>query len=359
LAPKFHKLNINQIRRDTPDSVAISFTVPQSLRRDFSFTPGQYLTLRTTIDGKDVRRPYSISSPVNSDHLTVGVRCVDDGVFSSFANKTLKAGDDLLVMTPEGRFTAKCGQSAKYLLLAAGSGITPMISIAASTLQANESAEITLVYGNRQTDTIMFRRALEVMKDRYMGRLTIVHLLSREEQDVPLLNGRIDAAKIAALARTGGIDPIGADGVFLCGPGEMIDQATVALNNIGVAPDKIRIERFTPADGQQPRAKPSNAAAHAAAKGASVEIILDGTRKKFAVNSAGESVLEAAARQGLDLPFSCKGGMCCTCRCKVVRGSAEMALNYSLEKWETDAGFTLACQARATSDDLVLDFDAL
>jgi ring-1,2-phenylacetyl-CoA epoxidase subunit PaaE len=357
MAPKFHELTIREIRPESDDSVAITFDVPEALKADYAFVPGQYLTLRATIDGADVRRSYSISSPLGAEGLTVGVRRVDDGVFSTFANDVLKAGDTLQVMTPEGKFTAATGGAAKYLLLAAGSGITPMMSIAISTLEASPDAEVTLVYGNRTTKSVMFRETLEFLKDRYLGRMTLIHILSREEQDVPLLNGRVDAAKVTALANVGAIDPKGADAVFVCGPGEMIDEVTGALAALGVA--NVRSERFTPAEGSAPRKAPSAKAQAAAAKGVAVEVVLDGVRKAFIIENAEDSVLDAAHKQGLELPFSCQGGMCCTCRCKVVNGSSEMAVNYSLEPWEVEAGYTLACQTRATSDKLVLDFDQI
>jgi len=358
MAPKFHALTVSDIHPEGSDAVAVSFELPAALRADYAFEPGQYLTLRATIEGQDVRRSYSISSPLGAAHLTVGVRRVDDGVFSSFVNGDLAVGDTMQVMTPEGRFTAKTGLAARYLLLAAGSGITPMMSIAASTLATDPNAEVTLVYGNRTTETVMFRLVLERLKDRYMGRFTLIHILSREEQDIPLLNGRVNGEKVTSLARVGAIDPIAADGVFVCGPGEMIDDVAAGLTALGLDPAKVHFERFTPAEGSVPRKKPSHKALAAVAHGASVEVILDGVRKSFQLEDANESVLAAAQRNGLDLPFSCQGGMCCTCRCKVVGGTAEMAVNYSLEKWETDAGFTLACQTRATSDKLVLDFDA-
>jgi len=358
MAPKFHDLTVSDIHPVSNDSVAVGFDVPAALRDEYAFQPGQYLTLRTTIDGQDVRRSYSISSPPGADRLSVGVRQVEDGVFSSFVNDALQVGDRVQVMTPEGRFVAPTGTAARYLLLAAGSGITPMMSIAVSTLNRDPEAEVTLVYGNRTTESVMFRAQLEQMKDRHMGRFTVIHILSREEQDIALLNGHVDAAKVTALAHVGAIDPLGGDAVFVCGPGKMIDDVSDGLAALGVDLAHVHIERFTPAPDSTPRKAPSAKARKAVAHGAVVEVILDGVRKSFQIENADESVLDAAHRSGLELPFSCQGGMCCTCRCKVVSGTAEMAVNYSLEKWETEAGFTLACQTRATSDKLVLDFDA-
>lgn len=359
MAPKFHELAICKIEELTDDAKTISFQIPKGLKSDYAFTPGQYLTLRADVDGKDVRRSYSISSPLGGCELTVGIRKVDDGVFSSFATNSLQVGQSLQVMTPEGRFTAKVGASKQALLIAAGSGITPMMSIAQSLLEGDDEANVTLVYGNRETKSIMFREQLEFLKDRFMDRFTIIHILSREDQDIPILNGRIDGNKIKALNNASAIDLAAADGIYICGPGEMIEAIRATCEEMGVAKSNVHFELFTPADGQEPRKAPTKEMLEAAEQGVSVEIILDGSRRSFKLTDANETVLEAANRHGLELPFSCKGGMCCTCRCKVANGSAEMAVNYSLEPWEIEAGFTLACQARPTSDNLTLDFDEL
>jgi ring-1,2-phenylacetyl-CoA epoxidase subunit PaaE len=347
----FHDLTIREVRHETPDSVAISFDVPEALADAFAWVPGQYLTLRATVDGQDIRRSYSIAS-LPGKPLTVGVKHVDGGAFSSFA-QGLTAGQRLQVMPPEGRFT--CKSEDRLVLIAAGSGVTPMVAMAADALA--RGAEVTLIYGNRNTGSIMFREALDGLKDRYVDRFTLIHILSREPQDVALLNGRITGDKIAALARAGAVDLAGADGVFLCGPGDMIDDVALMLEGQGIPKDRVHFERFFQA-GDVPRAPRSAAAQAAAAHGVIVEVVLDGARKQFTVEAEDDNVIAAAERQGLELPYSCKGGMCCTCRCKVAEGSAEMAVNYSLEPWELEAGFTLACQARPTSERLVLDFDA-
>lgn len=346
----FHDLTIREIHTETPDAVAISFDVPGDLAATFAFQPGQYLTLRATVDGEDIRRSYSIASGPGAA-LTVGVRQVEDGAFSNFA-QGLKPGATLSVMPPEGRFI--CKDEANIVLIAAGSGITPMVAIASDALE--RGANVTLIYGNRKTASIMFREALDALKDKYLNRFTLIHVLSRETQDVALLNGRVTGDKVISLANAGAIDLEQADGVFLCGPGEMIDNVTQALADRGIDKALIHFERFYQ-DGETPRA-PSAAAVAVAAEGVMVTVILDGTTRSFQVETGDNTVLDAAARQGLELPFSCKGGMCCTCRCKVAQGTAEMATNYSLEKWELEAGFTLACQTRPTSDNLVLDFDA-
>ena len=347
----FHQLTIQNVAHETPDSVAITFDVPADLNGTFDWKPGQYLTLRTEIEGEDLRRSYSIASQPGKP-LTVGVKKVEDGKFSTFA-QNLRAGDTIQVMPPEGRFTPR-GEK-QLVLIAAGSGITPMVAIAADQLA--QGHEVTLVYGNRATGSIMFREALDGLKDRYTDRFTLIHILSREPQDVDLLNGRITGEKIAALGRAGAVDLAGADGVYLCGPGDMIDDVAATLENEGVSKEAIHFERFYE-DGDAPRAPKSAEAQAAAEQGVTIEVILDGTRRVFEFDAQDDTVLDAAARQGLELPYSCKGGMCCTCRCKVESGSAEMAVNYSLEPWEIEAGFTLGCQARPTSEKLVLDFDA-
>lgn len=347
----FNELTLSNVEKTTPDAVILTFDIPANLADAYAFKPGQYLTLRADINGQDVRRSYSIASGPE-DQICVGVRQVEDGVFSTFT-QGLSVGDTVQVMPPEGRFTYD-GQR-DILLVAAGSGITPMVSIAANALDGG--ANVTLIYGNRDLAHIMFRDALDALKDQYMERFTTIHILSREEQDVPLLNGRVTGNKIATLAQAGAVDLGAIDGVFLCGPGEMISEVSEALTAQGIASDLLHSERFTP-DGEAPRKPRSKAAETVAKDGAEIEVIVDGMRKKFMVEEGDNTVLEAATRAGFELPFSCKGGMCCTCRCRVVEGESEMAVNYSLEPWELEAGFTLACQTRPTSKKLVLDFDA-
>lgn len=347
----FHDLSVAEVRPEGPEAVAIRFDLPKDARDGFGFAPGQYLTLRAEVGGADIRRSYSIAS-LPGEGLWVGVKHVPGGAFSGFA-QGLRPGDRVQVMPPEGRFTDP--GCARLLLVAAGSGITPMVALAGAALA--RGAEVTLVYGNRRSETIMFREVLERLKDRYLDRFTLVHVMSREAQDVPLLNGRIDGDKIARLAAAGVIDPAGVDGVFLCGPGEMIDAVEAACRDLGVSRERIHHERFYMA-GETPRAPRSAEAEAAMAGGVAVEVVLDGATRRFAMAEGDESVLAAGERQGVDLPYSCRGGMCCTCRCRVTEGRAEMAVNYSLEPWELEAGFVLACQARPLTDRLALDFDA-
>ncbi|MCT4558096.1 MAG: 2Fe-2S iron-sulfur cluster-binding protein [Pelagimonas sp.] len=344
----FHQLKVADVRTEGKDAVAVTFDIPEAQQGVFAFEPGQYLTLRAKLNGEDTRRSYSIASAPGAP-LTVGVKQVDGGAFSTFA-QGLKAGDMIEVMPPEGRFVTK--GEARLVLIAAGSGVTPMLAIAQDALA--RGAEVALVFGNRNSETIMFRETLEDLKDRYMDRFTLVHVLSREPQDVDLLHGRVTGDRIVALADAGTLDLAAADGVFLCGPGEMIEDVATKLEG-RVPADKIHFERFYTETERPAR---SAAAEAAAENGVEVSVVLDGARRSFRVEAEDDNVVAAAARSGLDLPYSCKNGMCCTCRCKVVEGAAEMAVNFSLEPWELEAGFTLACQARPTTETLVLDFDA-
>jgi ring-1,2-phenylacetyl-CoA epoxidase subunit PaaE len=356
MSTAFRPLTVTAIRAEGPDAVCLTLAPDTADAGAFAFRPGQYLTLRADIDGADLRRAYSICSAPGAP-LSVGVKRVEGGRFSGFATGALKVGDRVEALTPEGRFgPAAIGGAHDYLLIGAGSGVTPLLSIATAVLEGEPESRVTLVYGNRGADTIMFREALEDLKDRFLGRLTLIHILSRETQDSALFHGRIDGARIAALARAGLIDPGRCDAAYLCGPGAMVEDASAALVALGLSPDRIGHELFTPASDAV-IAPPSPRASAAAQTGATVEVTLDGARRSFSLT--GGTVLDAAHEAGLELPWSCANGMCCTCRCKVTSGEAEMAQNWSLEPWEIEAGFILACQARPLTDRLALDFDAV
>jgi ring-1,2-phenylacetyl-CoA epoxidase subunit PaaE len=351
---RFHSLEVADVRRETADSVSLALAVPPALREAFRFRPGQYLTLRADIGGEECRRSYSIASGLDEAELRVAVKKVKGGRFSTFANDVLRPGSRLDVMPPEGRFVADLERPGHLVLFAAGSGITPVISIARSALAGSPAARVTLFYGNRTTGSIMFRTALEDLKDRHLGRLSVFHVLSRESQDIDILNGRLDAAKISLLARTMAA-PDTVDGYFLCGPYGMVEEGRAALLAAGARPERIKVELFS-TDGAPQR--PPQAVAETVAAGTSeVECVLDGITHRIAV-APGEHVVDAAHAQGVELPHSCKNGMCCTCRCKVVAGEVAMDQNFSLEPWETEAGYVLACQARPLTPRLRLDFDA-
>ena len=342
----FHSLTLSDVRAEPGDAVVLSFAVPQTLADAFTFEAGQYLTLRARVDGQDVRRSYSIASAPGKG-LSVGVKRVSGGVFSEFA-MGLHPGDPIDVMPPQGRFTRKGARD--LLLIAAGSGVTPMVALASEALDAGGS--VTLVLGNRYASGVMLGEALQQLKDRHLSRFTLIHILSRDSAEAPITSGRIDADKLRDLAKEGLITPTKAEGVFFCGPGDMIETGREALIQMGVPAGRLHDERFASASPAKPKTdtpKPP--------KGAEVEIILDGAR--LVVPITDQTVLEAAAARGLELPYSCAGGMCSTCRCKVVEGEAAMDVNYSLEPWETDAGFVLACQTRPVGKRLVLDFDAV
>ena len=372
-APRFHDLPIARISPEAAGAVAITLNVPADLRSSFDFQPGQFLTLRADIAGTDVRRSYSISSARSQlqKHgvLEVGIRPVEGGVFSNWAASQLKAGDTLRVMPPDGRFVVQRARAIHRVGFAAGSGITPILSILSSTLEEQPDSKFTLVYGNRRMDSVMFNEALQDLKDRYPSRLTLIHILSRQAQEVPLLEGRIDAAKVQAI-----IDaflPVGSmDEVFVCGPEAMIEATEQALLSAGLKADRIHTERFgSPTlDALTPEArakampgKPDERAQASNSAGGELgevqlTVVLDGKPYNMSMNR-NEKILDIALSLGLDLPYSCKAGVCCTCRCKVMEGTTEMEKNFTLEKPEVEQGFILSCQARPTSGRVVVSFD--
>jgi ring-1,2-phenylacetyl-CoA epoxidase subunit PaaE len=350
----FTPLRIAEIRRETDDAVSLRFEIPEALRQDFAFRPGQYLTLRTTLDGEDLRRAYSICAGLDDGELRVAVKHVPDGVFSAHANTALCEGDTLEVMPPQGRFGHDPDPEAArlYLGIAAGSGITPILSILKSILSREPASRFVLLYGSRSTARILFRGELEDLKDRALDRLTVIHALSREAQDIAALSGRLDAARLRALL-PGLPDPRAIDQAFICGPAAMLDEMPPALAALGVLPERIQVERFTPASPATPRRPAPSASAPPAA---TATIIHDGASHIVPV-AEGETVLDAALRAGLGLPWSCHGGMCSTCRARVTEGTVRMDVNFSLEPWETASGYALTCQAHPTSPHVVVDYD--
>ncbi len=360
---RFHDLTVSRVSPEAAGAVAITLAVPADLRAQFDFQPGQFLTLRADIAGADVRRSYSISSTrsqLQHGELELGIRPVEGGVFSNWAASTLKAGDTLRVMPPDGRFTVQKQRAIHRVGFAAGSGITPILSILATTLEEQPESKFTLVYGNRRMDSVMFNEALQDLKDRYPSRLTLIHILSRQAQEVPLLEGRIDAAKVRAI-----IDaflPVGSmDEVFICGPEAMIEETEKTLVEAGVKADRIRTERFTSPtlEALSPEQKAKAVLGHKGTRDVGdvqLTVVLDGKPYDMPMGRE-DKILDIALAMGLDLPYSCKGGVCCTCRCKVMEGGTEMEKNFTLEKPEVDAGFVLSCQARPTSNKVVVSFD--
>ncbi len=361
-APQFHPLTVKRISPEAADSVAITLDIPPALRPMFAFDPGQYLTLRASIDGRDIRRTYSISSPRSllgrAGEVEIGIRPVEGGVFSNWATRHLKAGDTLQVLPPDGRFTVKKQRAIHRVGFAAGSGITPILSIAATTLEEQPESKFTLVYGNRRMATVMFNEALQDLKDRFADRFTMVHILSRQAQEVDMLEGRIDAAKVRELVATL-LPAASMDEVFICGPEAMISATEAALLEAGVQPSRVYTERFT--SGPEVAAKvqadsDARAAQDQMGKPIRMTVLIDGKQHELTL-SADESVLDAALNAGLDIPYSCKGGVCSTCRCKVTRGSVRMDKNFTLDAPDVAQGFALSCQAHATSDTLEVSFD--
>jgi ring-1,2-phenylacetyl-CoA epoxidase subunit PaaE len=354
-APRFHRLAVSDLRRETADAVSLAFAIPKELESDYSFAPGQYLTLRTTMDGEEVRRSYSICSGPDDGELRIAVKKVDGGAFSNWAADELKPGDELDVMTPTGRFgIAPAPEEARlYVGFAAGSGITPILSIVKGVLAREPNSRFFLFYGNRSTGGMLFLEELEELKDRFLQRFSLFHVISGEEQDLPILHGRLDREKVRLLLRSM-VPASSVDHVFVCGPTGMSEDIEAACREIGIAEDRIHVERFVSEFGGRPRAK--KAVLPGAPPKAVAALIIDGKRREVPV-AEGEAILDAALRAGMDLPFACKGGMCSTCRAKLVEGEAQMEVNYSLEPWELKAGFILTCQARPCSERVVVDYD--
>lgn len=360
MAVAFHQLAVADIRRETPDAVSIALAVPKNLREAFSFAPGQHLTLRTVLHGAEMRRSYSICTGLDDGELRIAVKKAEGGAFSRFANEDLKAGDRIDVMTPQGRFGLAPDATAArtYLAIAAGSGITPIMSILRTMLTREPDSRMILVYGNRTSRSIIFRHMLEDLKDRFLDRLGIYHVLSREAQEVALLDGRIDGDKIGLFLRT--VVPADCiDAVFLCGPGGLIEDGKSALVHCGVLAERIHVEYFTtegvPGARRTAGRPPAQDAVDPAAL---VRVRLDGSDHVIKLFD-GETIVEAGLRQGLEMPYSCRGGMCCTCRARLIDGKVAMDQNFSLEPWELEAGYVLTCQSHPVTPSVSVDYDQL
>lgn len=358
----FHPLAVKSVDRIAQDAVCVTLSIPLELREEFAHHAGQYVTVRRPIDGHEERRTYSIVTPPGGAFMRLGVREQRGGRMSGELATRLKPGDILEVGTPSGRFhTAVDPARARcYVAFAAGSGITPVLALAADILSREPASRFTLIYGNRTLLRTMFLEDTLALKNRFLGRFSVYFVMSREPQHTALLNGRIDAAKIEALARE--IAEIAeADEYFVCGPGGMVEVVRDAVRRLNESAP-IRLERF--AAGAQGAAQPGAVQAGAPAREAAVEevlatisVLMDGRRRSFPMSPRDASVLEAAERAGLDLPFSCRAGICATCRTKIVGGAAVMSHNIALEPWETQAGFVLCCQARPTTPTLELSYD--
>jgi ring-1,2-phenylacetyl-CoA epoxidase subunit PaaE len=349
----FHTLRIATRRTEAEDAVVLGFDVPPELRAAFAFDAGQHLTLRHAIGGAEQRRTYSICSAVDDPRLQIGVRRVPGGAFSTWLHGALQPGQPVDVMPPQGRFSVKADPAARrhLLLIAGGAGITPILGILRTVLAAEPRSRCTLLYGNRTAGSTMFKDALLDLKNRHLSRLAIHPVFSREPVESPLNAGRIDAAKLALVLRTL-VDPVDVDAVYVCGPHAMNDEADAALRAAGIAPERIHIERFGVPDGaaaplQQPGDAPQ----------AQVTIVRDGLSRVVPFNAEDGNVLAAAARAGMDVPYSCKSGVCGTCRARLKSGEVRMDRNFALEPADVAAGFILTCQAHPITDEVSVSFD--
>ena len=363
----FHPLRVRAVEPDTAEAVIVSFDVPADLRQAFGFTQGQYLTLRKTIDGTDLRRSYSICAGVDDGELRVGVRKVRGGVFSNWINEQLQPGDTISVMAPQGRFFVPLDPAARrhHLGIAGGSGITPILSIMKTVLAREPHSRFTLVYGNRSLRSTMFKEELEDLKNRYMTRLVLQHVFSDEHTDSPLSMGLMNRDKIAELLAS--VLPAASIAqAYICGPFQMNDEAEAALLAAGVPESRIHIERFgvaaaTTGISGQPANQTVGAVVHEARPGdaeqARIVIIRDGLRREINFSRDQPSILDAASAAGLEVPFSCTSGVCGTCRAKVLEGHVRMERNFALSKDEVAAGFVLTCQAHPMTPQVVLSFD--
>ena len=354
---KFYPLSVSQVRNETRDTIAVTFAVPPELKDSFKFQQGQHLTLRTHINEEDVRRSYSICSAVQDGALRVAIKRTPGGLFSTWANDSLKAGATIEVMPPMGHFNVPLDAANRkhYLAFAAGSGITPVLSIIKTTLLAEPHSTFSLFYGNRASSSVIFKEELTDLKDVFMQRLNLAYVMSREQQDIDLFNGRITKEKCTQFLQHW-IHIEDVDVAFICGPEDMMHGVSEALQEAGMPKSNIKIELFAasiPKHQHKPRAAGPAAERHET----EVTVIMDGSHTTFTMDQDKESLLDAGLRAGIDMRYSCKGGVCSTCRCKVLDGKVDMDVNYALEDYEIARGFVLSCQSFPTTEKVVIDFD--
>ena len=353
--PKFYSLRILDRQQETPDCISLSFEVPEALRETFQYQSGQYLTFRAEINGKEVRRSYSLCSAPHENEWRVAIKRVVMGVFSGYAHDKLHVGQTVEVMPPMGSFTLPDEPVRQVVCFAAGSGITPILGISKSVLERDNKAQVSLFYGNKSSRDIIFQEQLEGLKNTSLTRLSLYHILSREHVGVELFYGRLDAEKCTAFAKTL-FNPLEVDHYYLCGPEQMIRSISEALTAAGVAKEKIHFELFG-APKPAPQTQPSVRRVAKQADLSKVSITVDGITTVIDMLDDGNHILEAGMAYGLDLPFACKGGVCSTCKCKVLAGEVAMEVNYALEPDEVAAGFVLSCQAHPISDEVAVTFD--
>jgi ring-1,2-phenylacetyl-CoA epoxidase subunit PaaE len=367
LATRFRPLKIKNIRKETADCISVCFEIPDDWKEEFQFKHGQNITVKTFVNGEEIRRSYSICSSPLDNELRIAVKKVTNGKFSSYANDYLKKNHILEVLAPTGQFFTELNPSNKknYLAFASGSGITPVISIIKTTLAKEPQSSFSLIYGNRTRSSIIFKEELEALKNRYMDRFSVYYILSREKTDAPLNQGRIDAEKCDIIFKNL-LELSAIDDFFVCGPEEMIFSIKNWLEKKGIEKRKIHFELFT-VPGQNSAMNKSNARNNSFydtnssqlvnSPTSKINIKLDGIAFDFELAFNGEPILDAALKQGADLPFACKGGVCATCRAKLISGKVEMDNNYALQPEELEAGFILTCQSHPRTEQVMIDFD--
>ncbi|HEX7044078.1 MAG TPA: 1,2-phenylacetyl-CoA epoxidase subunit PaaE [Burkholderiales bacterium] len=352
----FHPLQVASVDRLTRESIAVTFALPEALADTFRYVEGQHLTLRTRIDGTEVRRSYSICAGRDERMLRIAIKRIPGGVFSNWANDALRPGQTLDVLPPTGSFHVPLApeQRRHYVAFAAGSGITPILSILKTVLTVEPHSRFTLVYGNRASSSVMFREELSDLKDQHLERLNLVFVMSREHQDIELLNGRIDRTRVEGLLRHW-IDPRGIDVAFICGPYDMMSAVAAVLQEHGVDKARIRTELFSTEGAPVARAaRPARATGEGLCE---VTVVQDGRKRVYTLQKNGQTLLDGALSQGVELPYSCKSGVCATCRCKLTSGEVDMNAEFALEDYEIARGFILACQSYPLTDKITIDYD--
>lgn len=354
---QFNTLVVKDVKKETSDTVSVAFTIPQNVNSsDYSFIPGQYITLKTLLNGEDVRRAYSICSAPSEGELRVAIKQVPNGVFSTYANNELKAGDELEVMTPTGHFhsTYSSENRKRYVAFAAGSGITPVLSIIKHVLETEKASTFTLLYGNKDVDSIIFGKELDKIKNAYPSRFTMQLVFSQENRGIDAFYGRIDSEKLTLWGKTL-FDVNTVDEFFMCGPEGMTNDIRAYLSDNNVEESKVHFELFH-SSGSSAQ-KDVNEIPEEKKVTANMTIIMDDERYDFELKTEGTDILQAGVEAGIDLPFSCKGGVCCTCKAKILEGNATMTMNYSLLDEEVEDGYILTCQAHPTTEKVVVSFD--
>ena len=354
---QFHSLRIADIYKETEDCSVISFEIPENLKHEFQYKQGQHLTLRAMIDNQDVRRSYSLCSSPLDNEWKVAIKKIEDGLFSTYANDVLKKGDTLEVMPPHGTFFTECtpNKPKNYIVFAAGSGITPILSIMKTHLAAEPESTFKLFYLNRNVKSIIFKEEIEALKSAYFNRIELFYFLTKEYRDVPLMNGRFTTEKMDVITSKI-IDASSIDECFICGPESMIFLIRDSLVSAGLSKEQIHYELFTAGNSAEDKNRVKKVL-EKKVEGTEVTIIDGGKEFHFTMSKEFDNILDGALAAGADLPFACKGGVCSTCRCKVIEGEAEMKLNYALDESELKRNYVLSCQAVPTSAKLIVDFD--